>query len=423
MKNVVAMGLVALALAGCANLNSINHKFKPDEGDSLSIDAKQRTVYTVTKNYGDATWKAFCAEPSPDALSALSASLGLDAAGATKALGVALASQEGAASIGLRTQTITVLRDAMYRLCEGYASGALDDVGFSRLQRRYQGIMLGLLAIEQLTGAVVANQAVLGGSAEARLGQSLGHVTGLVQEARAKSVAAKADLSAKTAAQVSAQQELDAADAALKKAIEDAKGQETDAVKTATKLQKEKSDALGKALQATKAAVAEEAVQSRELASLEALRKDLDRATAIAAVSGSFSRPGTGASGTADAAALKEIASTIHAIVLTIVDHDYSKETCMDTITSRSTRSATNLDLLELQLYFCAFAIQEKAVYAAYRNDASKTRPLQSDGVAEVNRLSKEFTNNVAGWLAARREQLKAAGAAKEAGQPPADRK
>jgi len=55
----------------------------------------------------------------------------------------------------------------MYRLCEGYAGGAIDGPEFNRQQRRYQNLMLSLLAIEQLTGAVVARQVGLGEGAGA----------------------------------------------------------------------------------------------------------------------------------------------------------------------------------------------------------------------------------------------------------------
>src|SRR5205809_6717078 len=59
----------------------------------------------------------------------------------------------------------------MYRLCEGYAAGALTNAEFNREQRRYQNLMLSLLAIEQLTGAVVPRQVSLGeGTASASAG-------------------------------------------------------------------------------------------------------------------------------------------------------------------------------------------------------------------------------------------------------------
>ena len=48
------------------------------------------------------------------------------------------------------------MRDAMYRNCEGYFSGALSRSQFDQALTRFQILMSGLLAIEQFTGAVVA---------------------------------------------------------------------------------------------------------------------------------------------------------------------------------------------------------------------------------------------------------------------------
>jgi hypothetical protein len=421
MHKLALIGTSLALLGGCANWNSIHHDFKPDNGDSLSIDAKQRVVYTVTKTYGKAEWKAICAEPSPDALSALSASLGVDAAVASKALGVAFSSQEAAASIGLRTQTIQTLRDAMYRLCEGYASGAIDDIGFARLQRRYQAIMLGLLSIEQLTGAVVANQAVLSGSATTRLGQNLSQITVLVSETRAKSVAAKADLVAKTAALETAQKEKSLAEGELKRATDEAKGAETDKLKTATTTLKEKSAAASAADEAKKAAALEEATQTAELANLESLRKDLDRATAIASTTANLMPVSTGAKGPPDSAAFIKVAETVKDIVTTIVEHDYSKETCMDAITSRAARNldtAAELDLFELQLNYCAFAIRDRAA-----NIGSRSRPLSDIALKSIIDSAETFTTSAAILVDARKKALaerpQAAAAAASAASAP----
>lgn len=61
--------------------------------------------------------------------------------------------QEGAAFVGLRTSTIQLLRDGMYRLCEAHLNGAIDGDTYNLQLRRYQRYMVALLAIEQLTGS------------------------------------------------------------------------------------------------------------------------------------------------------------------------------------------------------------------------------------------------------------------------------
>ena len=46
------------------------------------------------------------------------------------AAGLGASSSETSASIGLRTQTITLLRDGLYRLCEAYMNGAVDEIQY-----------------------------------------------------------------------------------------------------------------------------------------------------------------------------------------------------------------------------------------------------------------------------------------------------
>jgi hypothetical protein len=190
--------LTAIALSGCGNLQRQSRIFQTNQSAGITIDASQRAIYSVAKtDIGGRNWQAFCAEPSPDAISALAASFGLDLTVTGKALGVAAATQDATASIGLRTQTIQLLRDSMYRLCEGYASGALDETGFGRLQRRYQHVMLALLAIESLTGPVMAQQAAISGNTGASLGKGLGELSKVLGDsagelAKAEKIAADA---------------------------------------------------------------------------------------------------------------------------------------------------------------------------------------------------------------------------------------
>lgn len=176
---------IAATLNACSPtyLHQTDTFFDSSYGDysgaqTLSVDAKQRVVVlsrvkttTTDEDKDNKTKKEtkyerpiICTEPSPDALSAISSSIsGAAQKDPSLLLRLAIANTESAASIGLRTQSIQLLRDGMYRLCEGYASGALDHKEFNRLQRRYQNLMLSLLAIEQITGATVARQASLGG--------------------------------------------------------------------------------------------------------------------------------------------------------------------------------------------------------------------------------------------------------------------
>lgn len=159
MKRAFAVAMIAALLGGCANLTHFNAMRSVPDGQVGYVDAKQRAI--VFDDYGHV-----CAEPSPDALSALAASnsLNLSTGGGTEA-GASGSVAETAGLIGLRTQAITLMRDHMYRLCEGHLTGAIPDQTFQLMHRRMQLTMVGILAIEQLTGAVRAPAVVLSSNA------------------------------------------------------------------------------------------------------------------------------------------------------------------------------------------------------------------------------------------------------------------
>lgn len=333
--------LAVVALSGCGNLQRQSRTFSTDGQSGITVDASQRAVYSVNKTFGDGKqWRAFCAEPSPDALSALVSSFGLDAsigtAGVSKALGLAGSAQDSTASIGLRTQTIQLLRDAMYRLCEGYASGALDDVAFARLQRRYQHIMLALLAIEQLTGPVVAQQAALSGSASAGMGQALGEITKLVADQTAVVSQLERDLKdAKAEAG-----KTDATDQAKKKA-KDLENQLADAKSIGAKLEEK----------------------------FNSSQRLFTQASGQALFAASQSSHGAGTS------TIALVADKIAGIVTFVVGYDYTKDTCLDILLSRNGDELVNARTFEIVLPFCvkAYGLDKPAADALAL--AAKSRP------------------------------------------------
>lgn len=145
-------------LSGCANFSSIHRTLDTTEGKGVLIDVKQRAILASTKTSsetGKAPYTVVCAEPSPDALSAYA--FDLAAAGklsSGRALDIAFGSAESAAYIGLRTQSIQLLRDQFFRACEAYMNQAISSEEYNLLIRRYQKQTAALLAIEQLTGAL-----------------------------------------------------------------------------------------------------------------------------------------------------------------------------------------------------------------------------------------------------------------------------
>lgn len=171
-----AVIVTAIALGGCGNVanrstvdrttaipqftenaGSTEIEKRAEEGGvAIHLDAQQRLVLATAKGY--------CAEPSPDALSAYVATLGVGAttpSQAEAAVSFANALQGSAASIGLRTQSITLMRDALYRMCEAANNGNLDGIHVARFLRRSQDLTAVILAVEQLTGTVAANQVLL----------------------------------------------------------------------------------------------------------------------------------------------------------------------------------------------------------------------------------------------------------------------
>ena len=196
----VSAGLAVMALlfnSGCAALTSVWWSTslpggKDTEGKVVHLDAKQRVVLSKA---GFA-----CAEPSPDALSAFASSMGLGIALPNQAsASFAQALQESSASIGLRTQSITLMRDALYRICEGSYNGTLNQPQVMTLLARTQDLTLGVLAVEQLTGVVAAQQVALGGSASASASAALSTNQQLLEQARKNETEKANELSSKKA--------------------------------------------------------------------------------------------------------------------------------------------------------------------------------------------------------------------------------
>jgi len=181
-----------MGLTGCGATYHLQ-EFRAAEGEPATafVDIKQRAIFTgsrpsaVSPGNSNPTAggsdRVVCAEPSPEGL----ASALTEFAGKAQFKDIfggsgSMSRQEADSFIGLRTQTIQLLRDGMYRLCEAYLSGTLDRATFGWMTRRYQKYMVALLTIEQLTQVAQAPamaQSLYGGtgianSIDALLGKS-----------------------------------------------------------------------------------------------------------------------------------------------------------------------------------------------------------------------------------------------------------
>ncbi|WPZ34304.1 hypothetical protein T8K17_24115 [Thalassobaculum sp. OXR-137] len=164
-RTLVKIASLAVVLAGCANANSIYRGPEIGGEKVLLIDAKQRAI---TVGQRDGHKPVYCAEPSPDAFSVYSAAIG-GGLSTPQQVSAALSAafNETGSSIGLRTQTIQMLRDSMYRLCEAYNNGAMSGLALQRAHLQAQNTMMALLAVEQLTGYALPTVAQQGGKAAA----------------------------------------------------------------------------------------------------------------------------------------------------------------------------------------------------------------------------------------------------------------
>ena len=332
-----AAASLCLLGSGCAYLTTYTKQVDLNAGSALSVDVKQRIVFSQSvlvdrKDASSGKVTATCAEPSPDALTVLGASGGLSfnggAAGADKVVNLSGAFAENGAFVGLRTQSIQLLRDQLYRLCEGYASGAINDSEFKAMQRRFQSTVMGLLAIEQLTHPVVAGQALLLSSAGAQAGAGAADaaVTAAqqrVDEQRQKVTDAQKDLNLKKAAV--AKDSADVTDNAAQVAAETAKDKDSAAIpglvtagKTLqTKLATDLTDQDNSALQLKK----EEEVLALDM---RALRQAQSRSSAEASGGGSL---GVAARATSDASA--SLSSAVKEIVIE-VNRSYTRDECLE---------------------------------------------------------------------------------------------
>lgn len=343
-KVVIVVTSVSL-LTGCANMTHLTRQRtiaangNGTTGQIFFIDAKQRVVL----NRNGQT----CAEPSPDALSAIAASQSLNLTqGDNVELGSALSVAEAAGSIGLRTQSIQLMRDEMFRLCEARQNGAISQMWFELMHRRLQSTMVAILAIEQLTGAVRAPTIVLGGNGATGNAESLVRLTTQRETLAASVSAGQAEVRQKTTARDTAAQELATAEMALTGANDANRAALTTARDTAR----------------TKKTGAEEALSAAQvtLAGREAALSSIDRAmTSLSMASSagangtieSTNRPGPGE--------VEAIATAVQQIVDGVVSMRNSSDLCVSLIV-QSAQNGSEIDTSSPVFQLCLGQLQSQ---------------------------------------------------------------
>jgi len=161
MKNTMKItGLVlgALALAGCG---TFKQKSVTGETGTLSVIAAKSSDHLVFVRDRNATSdreadRISCAMPSPDFLDASSTTgslgVGVPKIGANLGFG----SAQSAAFVGMRTQTIQLLRDSLFRLCEAHMNGALSREQYNIALVSMPELFATMMAIDVVGGAAIA---------------------------------------------------------------------------------------------------------------------------------------------------------------------------------------------------------------------------------------------------------------------------
>jgi hypothetical protein len=272
---IVAVVASAQLLGGCAEMTHLTRTRQLGSSQFLLIDAKQRAISSVNN--------INCAEPSPDALSALAASQNLNLATPQgTSVGQSFAIAESAASIGLRTQSIQLLRDHMFRVCEAYQAGKISPFMVALFHRRFQTSTIAILAIEQLTGTMRAPAVVLGGSATSGNADAVLKLTATRESVQASVELAEKDLATKTAAAKKADDDVIAKTAALTAANTGGDAAAITAAKTA----------LTTATTTAESATAAKLDADGTLAGRKAALAAVDRSLTLAQASGSASSSG-----------------------------------------------------------------------------------------------------------------------------------
>lgn len=161
MKNTMKItGLVlgALALVGCG---TFKQKSVTGETGTLSVIAAKSSDHLVFVRDRNATSdreadRISCAMPAPEFLDASSATgslgVGVPKIGANLGFGNA----QSAAFVGMRTQTIQLLRDSLFRLCEAHMNGALSKEQYNIALISMPELFVTMMAVDVVGGAAIA---------------------------------------------------------------------------------------------------------------------------------------------------------------------------------------------------------------------------------------------------------------------------
>lgn len=267
--------LIAI-LSGCANFNTISRTsslggVSNTQNTAIHLDAQQRVVLSKKD------MEKVCAEPNPDAMAAYVAALGIGVQVPRLGGGSGAGGQQtSVADIGLRTQSITLMRDVLYRICEASMNNMVGPVYNATLLGRGMDLTAIVLSVEQLTGAVKAKQAILQGSTDASAAANLVQDFRALEQAiasRNKHQIALNDANKKLSEKEKAIEEQQVAYEAIKKQREEEQ-KNAGSVKPETEQKFQDEDKKLKQLKTEKEQLDKEATSEQEL--IQAAEKDIE---------------------------------------------------------------------------------------------------------------------------------------------------
>ena len=418
-RNLIAVLGVGLTLTACANLQTIErttpipdmniidpkenleeYKKQLGKGTAIHLDAQQRLVLATARGY--------CAEPSPDALAAYAASLKLGAN--VPGTGSGSADQtllSNVASIGLRTQSITLMRDSLYRMCEASNNGHLTNDEVVRFLHRSQNLTAVVLAIEQLTGTVAANQVILNPSTKSDAVANLVSNHKLLDQM-------EEDRNEKEKVVKDAQSKLDTAKSAKDKA-ETAKatsGAEADktctrttsntapCVKARTEMQ-QTSDAFSEAKEQVKTAEEYLKAAQKRLKKAEEVRDTIKTLRDAALTSATAETAGTRQFSPViqrnqlSGEASKAIAEAVKEMVKAVIGKSYATDACFRNLASLEAEMEEKL--AETRKFFSELKkgkVFNEVFNEVFTNDISENIQPVQDIQTVLNAMEKEANNN-----------------------------
>ncbi|MCK9605953.1 MAG: DUF4164 domain-containing protein [Methylomonas sp.] len=402
LRNAVLLFGVLFLLAGCANINTLSRTtpldFSNNEGKAVHLDIQQRLF--IVNQMGK-----YCAEPSPDALAAFAAALGIGASVPPYGTGsLAASGSSSVASIGLRTQSITLMRDALYRMCEAYGNKMLSGPQVMALLSRSQDLTAVILATEQLTGAVVAQQAGLSSSASADVTSVMTATSQLLEVALKQQQQAQNSLEQAIERKSDSEGKQNLAQAELASAQsnrENNSGDDTAGQSAAARLLRAERElatadrevALAEEIRALRQKTLDAATER-----VESLKATLDSGaiTAAASSSGSAEFSGSGSYNRLNDQSTVAIAGAVSSMVNNVLNKPYVLDYCMAIVSSDDTSKAAQYFSLCQDVILKAIKIDEARVTGTSDEfdggDLKTTSCIESwldSGAANMAKLTK----------------------------------